>query len=83
MDHAHKVTVILNRAGRGTVQVDGEHIPHLTGLDFSSRAGELSTLELHIANVEVEFEGDAFVHINPKLAETLLALGWTPPDGHH
>lgn len=75
-----RITISINAAGYGSVEVDGQHIPHLRGFDVKARAGSLTEVSLHAAAPSVELDGDGFVGIDARLRETLESLGWTPPE---
>lgn len=78
----HKVEVDLN-GGRGSVKVDGTPLHGVTGFSLRSRAYEPSevTLDLVVIDDTRLCDETARVLIPESTRETLIALGWTPPDG--
>lgn len=72
----------LDGAGRGRVELDGEQLRGVSGLDLTSQAGRTITR----LTVDVPLPGGTAVDarvavwIRPESARTLVALGWTPPD---
>jgi len=79
MSEPRKVSMKLNAAGRGDIEVDGHRIPHLSGFKVDASAGELMRVELEFAFIHMDLDAPAMVHLAPDTAEALTRLGWTPP----
>jgi hypothetical protein len=74
-----RISINVNPAGYGTVEIDGQRIRHLKGFDVKARAGELTEVTLHAEAWSVDMDCGGFVSLRPEIQESLIALGWTPP----
>lgn len=75
------VKLSVDATGRGKVEVDGQDLKGVRGFTLNSEVGCLPqlTLDLHIYDVSTFAEADILVPRD--VADTLVALGWTPPQG--
>lgn len=73
--------VNLTRDGRGTIEVNGQALHGVRGLTVTSEAGGVPHLTLDFVIYELELDGELVVTVPPKTAASLVALGWTPPEG--
>jgi len=75
------VKVSVDARGLGRVEVDGHDLKGVRGFTLTSEVGCLPqiTLDLHVYDVSTFAEADILVPSG--VAETLVALGWTPPHG--
>lgn len=75
----HDVKIMAGADGRGTIEVDGQVLQGVTSFVLRAGVGEIPELELDVAVYDVSTFAEASVLIPPSTAETLVALGWTPP----
>lgn len=69
-----------NGKGRGEINIDGRRIYGVSGFTLTSHTGEIDRVTLDFPmfdGSDVEREADVFVL--PRVHETLVGLGWTPP----
>jgi hypothetical protein len=67
---------------RDVVEVDGQDLARgLRGYTLRSQAGSMPVLELQLGMFEGEVDGEARVVLTSGTHETLVKLGWTPPEG--
>ncbi len=69
----------LDSAGTGTVEVNGQRLRGVRGLTLTSEVGEVPQLTLELLLHDISTIAEARVLIDDATAETLVALGWTPP----
>lgn len=71
--------------GRGEVHIDDRRIYGVNGFTLTSHVGDVDRLTLSFPMLDgADVERDAEVLVLPKVHETLVALGWTPPKkGRH
>ncbi len=81
MNTRHAKITLNPTAGRtaGTVEIDGQPIPGVAGIQLSGGVHGLPHLSLNLVVHEVEVEGEMVIEVRPKTRAALLALGWTPP----
>lgn len=75
------VQISVDATGQGKIQADGHDLKGVRGFTLVSEVGCLPqiTLDLHVYDVSTFAEVDILV--SSDVAETLVALGWTPPPG--
>lgn len=67
--------------GRAVILVNGLHIRGVRDFTLSGEVGETPRLTLDVLVHDVSTVAEADVHVPADTAGTLVALGWTPPDG--
>lgn len=75
-------TVKLDLAdSNGRIEVDGQRLTGVHGIHIDGRYGHTPrvTLDLLVHNIEGTIEAEVIVP--DRTAQTLIALGWTPPEG--
>lgn len=78
----HRHAEITLGLGTGRIEIDGQRLPGVTGLQLTSSIKDgipRLTVDLHMH--EVEIDGAMTVHLPDHTAAALIALGWTPPAG--
>jgi hypothetical protein len=65
----------------GTVEIDGAPLRSVRAVTISGSVTDLPRLTVELLLHEVEVDGDMLVTVPPRTAESLVALGWTPPEG--
>ena len=75
------VRVTTKANGAGAVEIDGRDIAgSVRSVRISAGVHEMTTIELEILpRKAAEYEGDAFVRLDPSFEDFLTALGWQPP----
>ena len=75
------VRITSKADGAGTIDIDGIDVANsVHALQLNAGVGEMTRLELDVHPRRVaEFEGAAFVRLQPDFEEFLIKLGWTPP----
>lgn len=70
------------RPGHGTVRVDGTDISSsITGVTVEARVNDVPRVTLDLRVFETaRSDGQAEIIIPDPTRETLIALGWTPPE---
>lgn len=76
----HHVSINVTGPGRGKVALDGQEIAGVQGITFGARRDELSLVVLDVAVITGDISGEMVAVLPEGTAETLIALGWTPPD---
>ncbi|MGW3847175.1 hypothetical protein [Streptomyces fagopyri] len=73
------VSINITGPGRGTVALDGQEIAGVQGITFGARLDELALVVLDVRVLTATVEGEMIAVLPDGTAETLIALGWTPP----
>lgn len=70
--------------GGSTVELDGLRVEAaVRALTLASRTGDMHTLTLEIPVYEVDVRAaDVIAGVSDESRTALVALGWTPPEGH-
>lgn len=83
---ATKLVIKVNGFGQGTVELDGTDIStSVRAVEFRAEAGHETTvnLELSVTEIETSYLGSAereiLVNMPDEVVNTLLVLGWNPP----
>lgn len=76
----HAVRLSVNGA-RGTIEVDGHHMPGVRSATITTGIDHAPVLELELAlgMAEAELLDGAHVEVDDDTRDALEALGWTPP----
>lgn len=79
MNHV-RITTKAYGAG-GTVEIDGTDVANsVRSLRLTAGVNEVTELTLDVhPRKAAEFDGDAFVRLQPEFEDFLTTLGWTPP----
>lgn len=77
---ARRVEINLSD-GHGVILVDGQRVGGVRDLTLSAPFGEAPQLTLDVITHDVSTVAEAEVWVPADTAATLVALGWTPPDG--
>jgi hypothetical protein len=75
----HNAKINLTGSGSGTIEVDGQHLHGVRSLTLTSEAGNRPTLTLELRLYDISTMAEAIILVPDDVAETLVALGWTPP----
>lgn len=70
----------LHPDGTGTVELDGRELSGVRGLTLNAGVDQTPTLALSLLIDEVTTETETRVVMPERTRETLIALGWTPPE---
>jgi hypothetical protein len=73
------VSIDITGPGQGKVALDGQNISGVQGITFGARRDELALVVLDLRVVTATVEGEMIAVLPDSTAETLIALGWTPP----
>jgi hypothetical protein len=66
--------------GRGEIYLDDRRIYGVNGFTLTSRVGDVDHVTLSFPMLDgSDVERDADVFVLPKVRDTLVLLGWTPP----
>ena len=76
----HHVSVNITGLGQGEITLDGQRLRRVQGVTFGARVDEMALIILEVAVPTATVEGEMVAVLPEGTAETLLALGWTPPD---
>lgn len=74
-----KVKLDIEAPGRGTIEVDGQRLTGIRGLHLHSQAGHIARITLDLLVYDIDAGIEAELLVPDKTAQTLIALGWTPP----
>jgi hypothetical protein len=74
------VRINITGPGQGTVALDGQEIAGVQGITFGARLDELALVVLDLRMLTATVDGEMIAVLPEGTAETLIALGWTPPD---
>lgn len=66
-------------AGASSIEVDGQRLYGVIGLELKSDPNSLPVLTLDIRLHEVDVDGEMTVQVPENTRAALVALGWTPP----
>ncbi len=75
------VRITTGAANTGTVEIDGQDVANsVRALRLTAGVGEATelTLDVHPRRA-AEFEGEAFVRLNPEFEDFLTLIGWKAP----
>lgn len=76
----HHVRLVLDQISATCIEVDGRQLDGVRGLTLRAGVGQLTELELDLVIEQIEtVAGEVHTVITTGAAETLKALGWTPP----
>jgi hypothetical protein len=79
---AKHARITLTPGGHGsTFEVDGQRLTGIRGFTLQGSVMEMNQLTLDLVIREAEVDGQVLASIPEKTRETLIALGWKPPDG--
>ena len=79
---AQKRAVISLGLNKGRIEIDGQRLPGVTGLQLAASVDDgVPRLTVDLNMHEVEVDGDMVVQVPEQAAAALIALGWTPPEG--
>ncbi|MFI9339977.1 hypothetical protein ACIG0D_01675 [Streptomyces sp. NPDC052773] len=73
------VSISVTGPGRGEVILDGERVEGVRGITFGARVDEMALVVLDVLVPTAQIDGEMIVTVPERTAETLIALGWTPP----
>jgi len=76
---ARKVKLDIEAPGRGTIEVDGQRLTGVRGIHIDGRYGHIPRVTLDLLVHEIDGTVEAEVIVPDRTAQTLIALGWTPP----
>lgn len=84
---AGKLVIKINGFGQGTVELDGTDISRsVRAVEFRASANDETTITLELGVTEIETtylgspEREVLVNLNDDIVNTLMMLGWTPPE---
>lgn len=80
MTQRHAV-ISMDGPDGATVTIDGQRLSGIVGIQFGAVLQELPRLTLDVVLTGAELNTEAAVELPEQTAETLVALGWTPPAG--
>lgn len=73
------VSIKLTGPGRADIALDGQPLTGVRGFRFGATVDEMGLVILDLNVPTGEIDGEMVAVIPEGTAETLLALGWTPP----
>lgn len=66
--------------GESRIEVDGRELEGVSDIRVHASAQGAPTLELDLVSYEIEVDGEMQTVLPDSTRDTLIALGWTPPD---
>lgn len=80
-EHTHTAKLSLSlHPGESRIEVDGRELEGVSDVRVHASAQGCPTLELGLVTYDIEINGETQTVIPDATRETLIALGWTPPN---
>jgi hypothetical protein len=64
---------------RGDIIIDGQRATGITGFSIEHDVRSIPRVVLNLVVHEIDYHGEASVHVSDRARDTLIRFGWTPP----